>query len=94
MREAQRLINQLIWRGAGWILVNVILFIDLGINPLSLMGLSWIVLGTLFVVSIWSMAAAFVEGMCLMAGWNIYVWRLIELCLLGGISRLILTAVQ
>ena len=32
--DEQRTIEQYIWRFSGWILINVILFIDLGVSAL------------------------------------------------------------
>ena len=93
--DEQRTIEQYIWRFSGWILINVILFIDLGVSALfSLSGLGWIVLGTIFVWSVWSMFGAFVERIFLLRGWSIYIWRLMEFCILGGLSRKVLVAIQ
>ena len=95
MMDAQRMMEQFIWRISSWILINVILFVDLGGGALfSLSGLGWVVLGTIFVLSVWSMFGAFVERAFLLRGWNIYLWRVIELCILGGLSRQILVAIQ
>ena len=93
--DAQRMIEQFIWRISGWILINVILFVDLGVSALfSLSGLGWIVLGTIFVLSVWSMFGAFAERVFLMRGWSIYIWRIMEFCILGALSRQILVAIQ
>ena len=51
--DAQRMVWQFVCRVAGWIVINIILFVELGIGSLfSLSGLGWIVLGTIFVLSI------------------------------------------
>ena len=91
MEDEQRLSEQLKWRIAGWILINIIMFSHFGLGAiLSIAGVLWLILGTLFVLTVWSMIAATFERIHLMIGWNIYLWRLLEIGTLGAISRVIL----
>ena len=88
LMDAQRMLEQMMWRIASWIFINVILFVNFGVGSLlSLSGFAWIVFGTIFVWSVWGWFGSFFERIFLMRGWNIYLWRIIEFCLLGFLSR-------